>query len=242
MLYIVDAEYSPDEVARAADAGVVVVCLSSFLATHVRSTTGREAFVLYPIIDQLRNLASLHDPRESGYVLMVNAYPQKGIKTFLAVAEALPDVRFLLQESWPMSAMQLTSLRQRLRSLPNIRFQRAVADMRPVYEGASLLVVPSVWQEGFGMVCVEAQCCGVPVIASHRGGLPESVGSGGCLIEDHENPVAWASVIENVLETSSLYERLCTEAAKSATRAEFSQPHVLCQFWKIYEECRTRTS
>ena len=38
-----------------------------------------------------------------------------------------------------------------------------------------LLVVPSLWQEPFGRVIVEAYSCGIPVLASHVGGIPEIV-------------------------------------------------------------------
>jgi glycosyltransferase involved in cell wall biosynthesis len=43
------------------------------------------------------------------------------------------------------------------------------------------------------MVAVEAQSCGIPIIASARGGLPEAVGDGGLLIEDYRNVEAWVA-------------------------------------------------
>jgi len=47
-----------------------------------------------------------------------------------------------------------------------------------VLQGARCLVVPSLWYEGFPMTIVEAFACGVPVIASRLGGLPEIVAEG----------------------------------------------------------------
>ncbi len=41
--------------------------------------------------------------------------------------------------------------------------------------GASLVIVPSVWEEPFGRVALEAQMLGVPVVSTNRGGLPEIV-------------------------------------------------------------------
>jgi glycosyltransferase involved in cell wall biosynthesis len=47
-----------------------------------------------------------------------------------------------------------------------------------VLQGARCLIVPSLWYEGFPMTIVEAFACGVPVIATRLGGLPEIVAEG----------------------------------------------------------------
>jgi glycosyltransferase involved in cell wall biosynthesis len=44
-----------------------------------------------------------------------------------------------------------------------------------LYAGASAFVLPS-WHEGFGLTCLEAMACGVPVVAARAGALPETCG------------------------------------------------------------------
>ena len=44
-----------------------------------------------------------------------------------------------------------------------------------LYAGASAFVLPS-WHEGFGLTCIEAMACGVPVVAARAGALPETCG------------------------------------------------------------------
>jgi glycosyltransferase involved in cell wall biosynthesis len=58
----------------------------------------------------------------------------------------------------------------------------APEDRRALYEGARLLVLPSL-DEGFGIPVLEAMTVGVPVVASRRGALPEVLDGAGVLID-----------------------------------------------------------
>jgi glycosyltransferase involved in cell wall biosynthesis len=54
-----------------------------------------------------------------------------------------------------------------------------------LYHSADIFVFPSVWDEPFGMPIIEAMACGLPVIATRGGGIPEFVEDGktGVLVE-----------------------------------------------------------
>jgi D-inositol-3-phosphate glycosyltransferase len=67
-----------------------------------------------------------------------------------------------------------------------------------VYRAADLVAVPS-HNESFGLVALEAQACGTPVVAAAVGGLPVAVADGvsGVLVHGHE-PDAWAAAITSV--------------------------------------------
>ena len=73
----------------------------------------------------------------------------------------------------------------------------AAADRRALYEGASVLVVPSL-DEGFGLPVLEAMTLGVPVVVSNRGSLPEVLGDAGPIV-DATDPHALGAAIERVV-------------------------------------------
>ena len=72
------------------------------------------------------------------------------------------------------------------------------ADRRALYEGARLLVQPS-FEEGFGIPVLEAMTLGVPVVASHRGALPEVLGDAGLLV-DPADAEEMASAIHRMID------------------------------------------
>lgn len=61
-----------------------------------------------------------------------------------------------------------------------VRFLGTVsqAELIRAYRAADLLVLPSVWQESYGLPVAEAMACGVPVLASASGGVPELIEDG----------------------------------------------------------------
>ena len=68
-----------------------------------------------------------------------------------------------------------------------------------LYRASDLVCVPS-YSESFGLVALEAQACGTPVVASAVGGLRTAIADGisGVLVDGH-NPKAWSSVIARLL-------------------------------------------
>lgn len=78
-----------------------------------------------------------------------------------------------------------------------------VADTARYHRAFSFLAFPSVQPETFGRVSIEAQACGVPVLGSHIGGVPETMRDGvtGFLVEPG-NVAAWSDRILALCEPS----------------------------------------
>ena len=70
-------------------------------------------------------------------------------------------------------------------------------DVLTAMRRAAIVVVPSRWQEPFGLVALEAMACGAAVIAAKRGGLPEVAGDAAVYV-DPDDPPAIANAIRSL--------------------------------------------
>ncbi len=93
---------------------------------------------------------------------------------------------------------------------------------------------PSIWQEAAGLVNIEALACGVPVVASRVGGIPEIVehGTTGLLVAAGE-PDELAAAIRRIAEDPDLRRKM-GEAARTAAVERFSAERKLDQFLNFY--------
>ncbi|MFI9771937.1 glycosyltransferase [Streptomyces sp. NPDC052415] len=103
-------------------------------------------------------------------VTLINPCGYKGITVLLGLADALPDVPFLAVPTWGTQPADLERLRRR----SNIELTAPVDDIDDVLSRASVLLMPSLWDETFGYSAVEAQLRGIPVLVSSVGGLAEA--------------------------------------------------------------------
>jgi D-inositol-3-phosphate glycosyltransferase len=93
---------------------------------------------------------------------------------------------------------------------------------RPVladwYRAADVVAVPS-HNESFGLVAIEAQACGTPVVAAKVGGLRTAVAHGvsGLLVDGHE-PAEWAATLGGLLDDDGRRQRMRSGAVAQARR------------------------
>jgi D-inositol-3-phosphate glycosyltransferase len=86
------------------------------------------------------------------------------------------------------------------------------------YRAATVVMVPS-YSESFGLVAVEAQACGTPVVAASVGGLRTAVQDGvsGVLVEGHD-PADYARALRDLITDPDRRERLSRGAVAHASR------------------------
>ena len=143
-------------------------------------------------------------PREPGRIIVTNSsdVPLKGLYYLLhAVAQvaAKRDIRLVVIGT-PKKNGGITRLIRRLGIGDRITFTGRVSDAEFVrqYARAAMAVIASVY-EGFGLPAGEAMACGVPVISTTGGALPEVVGNAGVLVPPKDSQ-ALAGAITNMLD------------------------------------------
>lgn len=121
-------------------------------------------------------------------------------------------------------------VRDKVRFLP----PQTGEDLADVYRAANVIAVPS-YNESFGLVALEAQACGTPVIAAAVGGLVTAVRDGvsGVLIDNH-NPSAWAASIGRLLSSPDLQAQLSSGAVVHAE--DFSWDRTVDSLLSVYSD------
>jgi len=118
-------------------------------------------------------------------------------------------------------------------------------DPRDFYRVSRAVLVPSLWRESLGRVPMEALANGIPVLASDRGALPETLGDAGCVFTIPERfgpgtleiPTArevapWVAVLEKLWDDPEFEAR---HRARSRAEAQRWEPSAVAgQFERVF--------
>jgi glycosyltransferase involved in cell wall biosynthesis len=102
----------------------------------------------------------------------------KGIDVVLRALAVLPEHVVLWVVGGGEEARALEELAGELGIAGRVRFLGLQSEVEPYLQAADVFVCPSRWAEAAGLVNLEAQACGLPVVASDVGGIPEYVADG----------------------------------------------------------------
>jgi glycosyltransferase involved in cell wall biosynthesis len=155
------------------DRGTVVsvdrlVANSDFVRRRIARVYGREAVVVHPPVD-VQTFTLSTDTREDRYVTAGRFVPYKNTATIIEAFAARPALHLDVIGTGPQDA------RLRAMAPPNVTFTGWLPRDEVVrrFQRARAFVFAAI--EDFGIVPVEAQACGTPVIAPSLGGTAETV-------------------------------------------------------------------
>ena len=142
---------------------------SQYVADRIRRYYNRESTIVYPPVDTAfyRPDEGRREPR-SGFLVVSALVPYKRLDVAIDACRRLGA---------PLTIVGTGPERERLQALagPEVRFLGWCSneDIRQLYQRSTAALLPGV--EDFGMVPVEAQACGCPVVALGQGGAAETV-------------------------------------------------------------------
>ena len=191
-----------------------IICVSAWSADEVSKAlsiprekisvvyNGLDHETFYPR-DRLQSRKKLNLPIESKIILNVGSEIKRKnldlvFKAFKTVASKNPSVWLLrLGEKTPSSSRLIEDLgiKDRVIYLDIL----SDTDVPFVYSAADLLVIPS-FDEGFGFPVIEAQSCGISVVASNLSSLPEVAGDACFYIRDTHDASGLAEILMKTLD------------------------------------------
>jgi glycosyltransferase involved in cell wall biosynthesis len=211
-----------------------IVAIGRHMAGYIERELGRSPAVIHPPI-----YGSGPFPRLgrflSGSIVMFNPCAVKGVSIFLEVAARLPAHGFGVVPGWGTTAED----RRALERLSNVRFLPNARNVDELLAGTRLLLMPSLWYEGFGLIAMESLLRGIPVVSSDSGGLKEAKCGTGYVIpvrtieryqpvfDEHGMPrpvvrendsAPWVTAVRELLMDRDAYERESAASRAAAGR------------------------
>lgn len=166
--------------------------------------------------------------------LAINPLPSHGSELLWTLARRLPEIQFVIRESWPLRGPDLLRVVGAVSVLPNVEFHRLTEPGSHLYDGVRVLLVPH-RIDNRPRVVVEAQANGIPVIASDLPGLREATGPGGAII-DMDDVEAWIEALRTLWTDESAYTQAMSRAEAHSRRPEIDPERVCAAFEALVNE------
>jgi glycosyltransferase involved in cell wall biosynthesis len=216
---------------RASSARVTeFVANSAFVRERIARSYGREAAVIAPPVDTEFFTPAPAPARDDYYFTASRWVPYKRLDLMVAAFRTLPDRRLVVAGDGPDAPR--AGIAPNVESVGRVSRER----MRELLRGARAFVFAA--EEDFGILPVEAQACGTPVIAYGRGGARETVRDLGeprptGLFFDAQAPDAIAAAVRRFEAASMPDPADCRDNA-----LRFSTPRFLAQYRAFVERVR----
>lgn len=162
---------------------------------------------------------------------------EKGLEVLLEAVGSLPAPRSLvLSGEGPFL--------ERMLKVPFVQWAGNVPreELPAFYRGLDALVLPSRttsrWKEQFGRVLVEAQACGVPVVGSSSGAIPEVIGDAGLIFP--EGNAAYLAVALHRLRADSTLRDAFVQKGRERACANYGWDAIAAQMRQVYLSVMSR--
>ena len=189
-------------------------CESAFIQQRFEQQTGQQIEIIRPILAREKFTVS----QSGDKILVVNPHPMKGGQRVAELAKAMPQRSFLVVGGWAntQGCEEVQKIEAQLAGLTNVERLGNLEDVRAAFEQAHCLLMPCLVEEAYGRAAAEAIIAGLPVVASNRGALPETVGDGGVCLDPEAPLTLWIKTLERLFEDRAHYQTLVEGALSTS--------------------------
>ncbi len=165
--------------------------------------------------------------------------PEKGIDVLLQASAKLGFEHQILLVGRGPSENSLRKECEELKISDRVRWAGPVPyeSLPDFYHSMNVLVLPSrttpLWKEQFGRVLIESMACGIPVVGSHSGGIPETIADGGVTFMEGDGADLAAKL--TMLHGNSELCHDLQERGRERARREFSIERVAAMYRPFFE-------
>ena len=181
-----------------------------------------------------KRIRSAKEPLQIGFLGQISA--NKGVGWLIRQLRSVPKNKWQLWMAGRGPRKNELSLKRRLQGLPAqfIGYQNAPKFLTHI----DLLIIPSLWEEPFGLIAAESLAAGTPILAARRGGLTEIVREAGNVAQgyDPENPRTFHEKLRRMINNPVQLRDPALHALCRQTAERFSVERMTNDYLKVYEE------
>lgn len=216
-----------------AAAAAVNVCVSHYLAERVN--VPRSVTVYNPVSDRAFKAELSSHQHDDVVAFAGRLVAEKGLDVLLHAAAMLPDVRLRIAGEGPMrSVWQRLATEIGVGDRAEFLGAMSLAELEELYADASVVCVPSAWQEPFGYAAAEAMAMGRAVVATPSGALPELLADGRGFVAAACTPEALASTLLEALEDAGR-RKVAEHKARDFALSDLSMECVGPKYEALYQ-------
>lgn len=119
-----------------------------------------------------------------------------------------------VDKGWEVNILGEGDMRQEIKaSYPTLNLP-GYKGPKSYYQKASIMIVPSIWPEPFGIVITEAMSYGIPVIAASSGGITEILSHGGGILYPPDKPELFGEALSRLTQDPELVKTMGQQGRK----------------------------
>jgi len=204
----------------------IKIAISSTVKEKLDRCLIKNSLVIPNSIEGSRNIVKTFKKNKLQILYLGKLEPSKGIQNILNLLD-YKKVEFIVAG--------YGSLEPLVKKSP-AKFLGWVKDTNDLFNKADILIIPSLWEEPFGRVAIEAMSYGIPVIASDIGGIKDIVinNKTGFLVKAN-NLSQWKEKIEILVKSPKLREQMGQNALIAVKKYE--SEHIAKKIEDLYKKC-----